>query len=332
MSERRIRLNDIAEQAGTSVTTVSHALRGTRYVSEYLREQIDSAMKELGVTSADFASRTRNQGGRFNGLLIDSPDEPFLRFLIKGVLGVNAVQINFTDADPFKSDLALQSMIEARAPGVIIAPRGHFPFVSRIRPQLQISGMHAVFVGRDEPTIPSDFPHDGKVYADNASAVRESVGRLAAIGHSRFALMTQRPNQTLLAGFRTGLEEASLPLLRDLLVIGSSIEDGRALARHFLGMDNPPTAIIAGGYNLTVGALVALQEKGLHFPEDIAFVGSDYPYPYGEAGRDHMMVIKRPGELIGRATAELLMKSIEGDKITHRVIPISSELGGVDIN
>jgi LacI family transcriptional regulator len=89
-----------------------------------------------------------------------------------------------------------------------------------------------------------------------------------------------------------------------------SRETGYAAARELLGSREPPTALIAGNNQLTVGALEALRELGARVPTDLSLVACDDI----DLTRMHdppLDVIDRDPEQHGRETAELLLRRLE---------------------
>lgn len=325
----KITLGDVAKLADTSVTSVSHLLRVTRYVSPSLRERINSAMDELGVSAADFKSKPRRRE-HFFSLVIDDIVDPYYASLVKGITvitgsnlsGLNLFTLNLTDNNPVTMRQALEGLSRSESLGVILAPtsdmHGFEPFFA--------SRIPTVLIDRKPPAMPMVSPFIGGVYSDSEIATKEAVLRLAIRGFRRIGLIAKPNDPTMLSGYRSGVEESSIPNSPDLVQVGSSSKDGKLIADNLLGISEPPTAIIAGSYNLTIGVLEALRNSGLHCPEDVAVVGSDYSYPYGEYQRYHMMVVNRPGELIGKTAAKMLISAIEGSQIEEREVSIPSVL------
>ena len=97
---------------------------------------------------------------------------------------------------------------------------------------------------------------------------------------------------------------------RRLVVTGRlSRETGYAAVRELVGLREPPTALIAGNNQLTVGALEALRELGTQFRRPVA-----RRLRRIDLTRMHdppLDVIDRDPEQHGRATAELLLRRLE---------------------
>jgi LacI family transcriptional regulator len=71
-------VNDVAKQAGVSITTVSYVISGKRFVSDELKEKVFQAMKEVGYRPNNLARSLRLGKTDTIGLVI--PDSSNLFF------------------------------------------------------------------------------------------------------------------------------------------------------------------------------------------------------------------------------------------------------------
>ena len=77
-----------------------------------------------------------------------------------------------------------------------------------------------------------------------------------------------------------------------------------------LGAPRRPTAIIAGGNQLMIGALNVISASGLEVGRDLSFVGCD-DIPITSLYRPPIAVVRRDNDAIGRAAAELLLRRLK---------------------
>ncbi|HET6486228.1 MAG TPA: LacI family DNA-binding transcriptional regulator [Spirochaetia bacterium] len=80
-----VTIRDVAERAGVSTTTVSHALNGTRFVNPEKAARIFSAARELGYTPNPAARVLRTGATRIIGALGPSSLDPFFAEAIDGI-------------------------------------------------------------------------------------------------------------------------------------------------------------------------------------------------------------------------------------------------------
>jgi DNA-binding LacI/PurR family transcriptional regulator len=131
-----------------------------------------------------------------------------------------------------------------------------------------------------EGTAPLSVDH---VMVDNVDAATAATRHLAALGRSRIGFfghetLQQSPTSKVrMMGYQRGLEQSGLPLDMSLLVSSPAIS--AEAARCALG------AALDGGLRFdglvcrddlaAIGALRALQERGIRVPEDVAITGWD---------------------------------------------------------
>jgi LacI family transcriptional regulator len=70
-------MQDVAERAGVSKTTVSHVINGTRHVSEETCARVLAAMAELNYQPNLLARSLRRKQTRTLGLLVPNSANPF---------------------------------------------------------------------------------------------------------------------------------------------------------------------------------------------------------------------------------------------------------------
>ena len=79
------------------------------------------------------------------------------------------------------------------------------------------------------------------------------------------------------------------------------------MTQELLDLPQPPTALFTGNNLLTIGALRAFSERGLHVPRDIALGAFDDVPQAFHAGLA-LIVARQPARDIGWTAAELLLK------------------------
>ncbi|MBB3108117.1 DNA-binding LacI/PurR family transcriptional regulator [Paenibacillus phyllosphaerae] len=125
-------------------------------------------------------------------------------------------------------------------------------------------------------------PPFSTIDVNRGQAIRLALRHLAELGHRQIAYIGETndddPMQTV--KIKAYLDEASqlgLPVNRNIVLSlnGLKFHDGFLATRSMLDWNNPPTAVISGGIDLTQGILRAIAERGLRVPEDIAVVSYD---------------------------------------------------------
>lgn len=123
------------------------------------------------------------------------------------------------------------------------------------------------------------------VSCDNYEGARDAVEHLLELRHRRYTVVTGRASfsnsRDRAAGVEQRLNEVGIGLGHLDKVISSesaNLDDdaSRRLVKRLRDADRP-TAIIAGGFFLALGALRLIRQCGLRVPQDVSLVGFDDP-------------------------------------------------------
>jgi LacI family transcriptional regulator len=197
---------------------------------------------------------------------------------------------------------ALRTLLAHRAGGVLLATSGGFEFGRRLP---------LVFFANFEP---------GSGHARVALSNREGVGllvdHLAGHGHERIAYVGGRPDVTSggerLAGFREAIDRAGLGGRAAVRISDDSWSPASAAeaTTELLRGPDPPTAIVAGGDRLALGAIKAIKAAGMRIPEDVALASFQDPDPLGGVLEPAVTALSGQERELGRHAAALLLAAL----------------------
>lgn len=316
-------MKDVAELARVSVSTVSHVLNGTRKVSEETRVDVLAAVEELSYRPNLLAKGLKTRRTYTMGLLISDIQNPFFTSVVRGVedvalsRGYHLFLCN-TDEDPVRENEYITELTKKRVDGLMVAPsarRGDH--VGRLRDE----GVPFVFVDRDVEGVEADV-----VSVDNRTGMRLIAEHLVALGHRRIAMISGPLDKAsgyerhlglrdALAGLGVGLDD-SLVRFGDFRTAG-----GREGARELLSLPSPPTALVTANNQMTLGALLTVNEMGLRVPDDVSVVGFDDP-EWAPLTGPPLTALAQPIYEMGVMAAEMLLDRIEAgqDEESRKVL------------
>lgn len=309
-----VRLRDIAERAGVSTTTVSHALNGSRYVHPATVERVLKAVQELNYRPNMLARSLRRRQTHTIGLLVSDIENPFFAELARQVettayeRGYNVVLCN-TDENRDKEILYVDVLFAKQVDGLILAPApGDHAF---LKAYLE-DGARVVFVNRYIPELPAPA-----VLADDEGAMYELASRLFENGHRRLGaivgLESVTTTQSRLAGLRRALEEHGQTLDDAWLMRGEvRREGGRRAAQALVQMPDPPSAVIAFNNMTFDGVLLGLLELAPHLVGRIEVTGFGYS-PVAHACQSCRYYVAQPSYEMGRVAATMLLDALTGE-------------------
>jgi LacI family transcriptional regulator len=313
----------VAQRAGVSVSTVSHVLNATRFVSDDLRQRVQQALDELGYEPNAVARSLKVNRSTTLGLIISDISNPFFTELVRGVEdvaqanGYTLVLCN-SDENPAKEQTYLRELRARRVDGLLVAPAGEAHEYLR---KLVRANFPLVFLDRDVASLPVPT-----VLLDNEAAAYAAVRHLIQLGHRRIGAIIGRPlistTTERFKGYARALREAGIEIDQRLVVNGRSRIDGGAEAADVLmALEERPTALFSGNNLMTLGALGAFKARDLVVPDDVALVGID-DFPWASVLRPHLTTVAQPTYELGRRAAELLLGLMHGtiERGPHRVV------------
>lgn len=274
---RRVRLEDIAEKVGVSLSTVSRALAGEKGVRADIRQQILDAAKTANYAVATPVAGKKVILAASSAAMIDYVRNQFTLYVLEGLrdraqaLGVEIVtraiagqveekaMLDEAAADP---DVAGLLFLTVDDEGILAATRAF------AKPVVMING--------DDPLM-----RLSSVTPCNRSAARLAADHLIGLGHERI-LFLMRPGRHTIErrreGWRDALLQHGLDCPDDFVI---PVEDwlpdlaAQAIMSRLRERGLDFTAVLAAGDSLAVGAMMGVQQMGYSVPDDVSVMGMD---------------------------------------------------------
>jgi LacI family transcriptional regulator len=322
-----ITLEDIAKATGFSVPTVSRALTHSNYpVNVDTRKKILAAAQEMGYQPNLLARSLRTERTNTIGIIVDDLLSPFTPPIVRGIQDYlyesdfMSLIVN-SDWDPELEKEAIKTLVSRPVDGLIFVEYSHLATSDG----LEQSNKPHVFVHRlfGSPIHNSIVPDD---LWGAALVIRHLVG----LGHRRIAYINGPESwhnaQKRFTGYREELAAHGLAYDPALYQPGDwEIEGGYRAAQNLLDLAQPPTAIFAANDLMALGAIYAIQDRGLRVPENVAVAGYDNRN-FTKIMRPRMTTVSMPVYEMGRAAAGLLLKQITKGRQDEQEIKIMGEL------
>ena len=333
MPRSRPTQRQIAEESGVSRTTVSLVLNdvpGVR-ISPETRQRVLKVARRLDYYP-DAAARTLVSGRTqtIGFVLCQSPDrifaDAFLPEVLRGV-GDAVQQIGFrvllrSVEDVTAPEAYIGLVREKHTDGIILSgPRSD----DQQLPHLKAEGFPVVLLGQ---LSGSGIPF---VDVDNVGAAKQAVEHLIGLGHQRIGIITNTSLEYTaargrLAGYRQALERATLSFDEGLVRYGDFREEsGRVAMKQLLDLPEPPTAVFVASDLVAFGALVAIRQRGLIVPDDVALVGFD-DVRLAHYVDPPLTTMRLPAYELGYKAATLLTQLIGGETAEEQGILLQTEL------
>ncbi len=264
--------------AGVSTSTVSHVINKDRFVSDAVREKVETAIKTLNYAPSALARSLKINQTRTIGMLITASTNPFYSELVRGVerscfeRGYSLVLCN-TEGDEQRMNSNLETLMQKRVDGLLLL------CTETHQPSQEIMQRYPSI-----PTVMMDwapFNGDSDLIQDNSLLGGDMATQyLINKGFTRIACITgpldKTPARLRLEGYREAMTRAGLTI-REGDEIESDFEFGGGFdaMQALLAMNERPQAVFIGNDAMAVGAYQALYQAGLKIPQDMAIVGYD---------------------------------------------------------
>ena len=273
-TQSRVKLNELADQAGVSLSTVSKVLNGRSDVSKATRERVEALLEREGYQRrAGLPNR-----GTLIELVFPELETAWAMEIIRGVENIaraNGLSVVLTESGNRHSPAAewVEGVMRRRPVGVVLV---FSDLVEEAKAKLRSRAIPFVIIdpaGDPAPDVPS-------VGSANWSGGLMATRHLIELGHARIAAITGPEDMMCslarLDGYRSAMNTAGLPIDPALLRFGNFQVDGaREIAHELLAMDDRPTAIFAGSDLQALGVIDAARARGLRVPRDLSIVGYD---------------------------------------------------------
>ena len=306
-------IKDVAARAGLSIATVSKYINGGNVLPAN-GVRLQRAIKRLAYRRNELARGLKTNRSMSIGVLIPRLEGVFFTTIVSHMetcaqsRGYTTVVCDYRD-DSRIFESKLDFLLSKRVDGIVAVP------CRRYEPAL------AALAARRFPLVLFDrlisaASLDAAVI-DNQAASRAAVEHLLARGHRRVGIIVgPRSIYTAgrrLAGYSAALRDAGAAPEAGLVANGGyTVAGGYRGALALLDLRPRPTAIYATNYEMTLGCIMALNERGLRVPRDVSLVGFD-GLELAMVVKPRLTVVSQPLQAIARTAAELLARRMAGE-------------------
>ncbi|MFC0225076.1 LacI family DNA-binding transcriptional regulator [Serratia aquatilis] len=279
----KLKIQEIAHQTGLSISTVSRVLAGKSNTSAKARQQVLACAQQNGILQGISSGRLM-----LNNVMVFAPQRAFdVRtdiFYYKVIQGIAAalaehdVRIRYCGLEETNSDSALflEKMNDPQTEAVLIIG-------------IDDQHIHTLAADMNKPCILINCT-DSQMRLDSVSPDHQLIGEYSANylfqqGHSRILNLQCLRRNTMelrLAGIKQAYTHHNIPFDDSRYLVTTSgfgsEEAEQAITTFINGISDPkqlPTAILAGGDYMAVGAVNALRKMQISVPGNISVMSTD---------------------------------------------------------
>ena len=327
---QRVTLKFIAEYLGLSPTTVSVVLTNSPLASTIANQtkvRIWDAANKFQYRPNLFARYLQTRRSYSVAVLVPEIGDEFSSMLISGIESKLAeAKFNyFVESHRFAPEQIENSpdtLMERQVEGMIFI---NTPLKKAMPvPVVAISDI-------------TDAPGVKRIVVDNYAAMRAGVEHLSSLGHERIAFFKgpehNGDTETRWAAILQACDEFGLKVRPELTVtLGtyfsrnqvSMVQRGYDAAISLLQSGHKFTALFAFNDKSAIGAIRAIQDKGLSIPGDVSVLGVD-DLQLSAFVSPRLTTISQPLKLMGATAASILLRQIHGEDVAEETV-LSPEL------
>lgn len=275
----KVRLQDVATRAGVSMKTVSNVVHEYPHVSDAMRQRVQRAIDELGYRPNVLGRRLATGRTGLLALAFADVSLPYFSELAR-VVSAAATRRGYrllleqTDGTLDGERAVVSSSEAGLVDGVIFQPS----IMSSSEIAQHRNDVPLVLLGEGPAPVTVDH-----VMIDNAAAAASATTHLLNLGRTRIGFLgheERRPSATSkqrLRGYQQALEDAGLEPDLDLLFPSRAVTSADAAVAVASALDRGLRfdGLVCRDDLAAIGALRALQERGLAVPDDVAVTGWD---------------------------------------------------------
>ncbi len=306
-------MKDLAKYTNLSLGTISKYINGGT-VKPKNKQLIDEAIKELGFQVNQFARSLKTNRSNTIGIIIPSMENYFCTSLVSyvekyiSVYGYSVMICNYQEKEK-KEREQINFLVSKQVDAIVIVSTCSIETQKLIKEVIQ-KGTYVVSVDRKLDKIECDT-----VAVDNCSISKKVTEYLIENGHQKIAVVCgPRKISTAserLQGYIEAFNSYGIPVYQDYIVYGDYYsQSGYKQAMKLLELEEPPTAIFATNYDMTLGVIKALNQKKLQIAKDISVVGFDN-LSIAEIIQPTLTIVTQPMKTLAKKAAELIVKRID---------------------
>lgn len=307
-------IKDVARYTGLSIATISKYINGGN-VREENRKKIDEAINVLNYKINEMARGLKTNRTMTIGILIPSLENIFFTSIVSNIEnilhrhGYSTIICDYHEDEQLEKE-KLSFLLNKMVDGIILVPGSEEgDYLEKVLP----ANTPVVLIDRMLKGVKCDV-----VLADNLNASYEAVEHLIIRGHRNISIILGPENiytaRERLKGYYRAHEDYSLQTNHRFIKFGDyTIESGYKLLMDILDTNPEVTAVFVTNYEMTLGAIMAINEKNITVPDRISLIGFDN-MQMAKIVKPPLSIVVQPMREIGEKVANVLLDRLRGNK------------------
>lgn len=315
MAKNRTTLKDIAKELGTTITTVSKALKNYPDISNETKKAVKKMAKKMNYQPDLRALALKKNKSNTIGVIIPEVVHFFFSNVIEGIMKYTEekgyrVLITLSNNSIAQEKKQVKLLFNTKVDGVIVS----------LANETKNAKHFNILKEYEIPIVMFDKVNDifqcNKVKIDDKYSAYMATEHLIKKGCKKIAHIRgpKNPSNAIarFLGYKEALQENGMEFNPDWVKECEEVnfEEGFNYTMELLKSKNRPDGIFAVTDQVAVGAIRAAQELGIKIPQELKIIGfSDSQI--AQIIKPSLTTIHQPGYEIGERAAKLLIEEIE---------------------
>ena len=322
-------MKDIAKEFGTSVATVSRALKDSPRISAERRAAIQQYAREHNFAPnmiAESLRNTRVKAIKVIGVIIPEFTHFYFSSVLSGIeeeASARGYRIMVAQSnEQYEREVKIcQSFFENKVCGIIVSQAKDTQQYDHFQ-RLIDAGVPLVFYDRICTGL-----NASRVVVDDYMGAFNAVSHLVETGCRRVAFygspLTLEISKNRFNGYKDALLKHGIRPDEQLMHICDNRADAEAITPDILRMENRPDGFFAVNDDTAIGILYTAKRMGFRVPDDISICG--FTNGQRAVACDPMLTtVEQRGVRVGEEAANILIGHVEGtiprDKMERRIV------------
>ena len=320
----KIKIKELAEKSGYSISTISRALNNSTLINESTRERIQKLALDYGYYSQALNVSTKIQKTkRLIGAVFMDISNPIVSKIVKGIEDYNKsdeydVIILDSNNDSQKELYNIELLNNLGVDGIINLAVDH---ESHKRIAVKNYEIPIVYICHKYEIGEVDF-----VCVDAYEAMYKATEYMINFGHKKVCFIGQYPKIICRKeAFCKAMNDYKIPFSKeDLYECIPNYEEGYRIMESIILKKKNYTGIICANDFIAIGVIDCVNNYGFSIPEDFSVVGFDN-VTYSSIGAINLTTVNQPVYDIGKRAVEMIYHKItSGSKTKYYTLFESS--------
>lgn len=306
-------IKDVAKYTGLSIATISKYINGGN-VLENNKIVIKEAIDKLEYKPNEIARGLKTSKTMTIGILIPSLENIFFTSIvsiIEDLLQENGYSTLICD---FKEDAQLEKkklefLVNKHVDGIVMVSfGGDLTYIKKLLGKK----MPIILLDRMIKDLECDM-----VLADNLDASYKAVEELITRKHKRIGIICGPMNTYTADERRKGYvrvhHDYDVKIDDELIRNGDyTVENGYRALHDLWKLEEKPTAVLVTNYEMTIGAIMAINDLQISIPNELSIIGYDN-IQMAKVVKPPLSIVEQPMKEIGSTAAHILLRRLKGD-------------------